>query len=51
MLHSVTELKARPELEHARDPKQERPSLPIGSSPSGRGETSTEVPEYRVDHV
>lgn len=36
MLHEVTELKARPELEHAGDPKWERPSLPTRSSPSGR---------------
>lgn len=31
MLHSVTELKTRPELAHDKDPKQERPSPPSGS--------------------
>lgn len=37
VLYSVTELKARPYLEHAGDPEWEGPSLPTGNSPSGRG--------------
>lgn len=36
MLHSVAELNIRPGLEHARDPKWERLSLPTGSLLSGR---------------
>lgn len=36
LVHSITELNVRPELEHAGDPKWERSSLPTGSLLSGR---------------